>query len=191
MADVVRWIHKDGKAIPIRAAGGAAVNSGKQKAVAMAKNIAAKGSASALKPKKQSQFHTIAAQVTRKQPAIKPNKFLKYGSMAWSVAGGIGTGLALGHGFKASALAESLDLATEPVTIGMAAGAYAGKGNTRGRAKLMAKQEGVNQALGWGAYAATALGSKVGRATLLEGAEKVGSMAAKILTVGRKALRVV
>ncbi len=109
--------------------------------------------------------------------------------MALSAAEGALTGLAIGKGFKIAALAQSAGLGIEAGTVAMGAAAYAGHGQRMGRAKAIAKQEAVNQAIGWGTYGASILGRQAGRKAAIEMTVKAAGYASKILSFSRKALR--
>lgn len=166
----VRFIRVNGKVIPIRAPTGAG---GKVAARAITKG-ATKAAASPT-------LHKIANHLS-KQKSIKPNFMLKYGSEALSVAEGAASGL-LPMNAKGLVAGVGVHVAGEVAVGGLGAAAYAGKGHKALRLKAIAKQEATNQALGWGAFAATSLGTKAGRAAAAGAAEKILSFARKTLGV--------
>lgn len=182
VGDAISFIHKDGRIIPIRGASSAIR--------ASRAAVGAAGVVAHVKERRQpkSKFKAVADQVTRRNQPIKPNKAMKYGSMALSAVEGAATGLALGHGFKVGAAAHIAGLGLEAGTVGLAAGAYAGRGKFKQRSVAIAKQEATNQAIGWGVYGASILGRKAGREALVANAKTVASYAGKVLKIGRKIL---
>lgn len=178
MDTAIRFIMKNGKRIPIRAASGAGA-------------VAAAGAlhqASKEPPPKSPTLHAIAKKITKNQ-SVKPNFMLKYGSEALAVGEGAASALIPGtaKGFAAS---TALHFGGEAVITGAGAAAYAGRGMRRQRAKGIAKQELTNQALGWGTYGAVSLGTAAGRANLKGTGSAIARNSKKILSFARKALGV-
>lgn len=165
----VKFIRKNGRIIPIRAAALGA------RATRSASHVAAAaGTAAALH----------RAVKNRHEPAVEGNKAMKFGSEALSVAGGALSGATLGHGMKGFALGHAASFAIDTGATALGAGAFIGKGHTQERARGAARQELKNQAIGWTSFGAAALAVPASR-------KRIAEYATKILAFGRKALGVV
>ncbi len=167
MSGATGFFRKDGKIIPIRAA-------------------AAAGAVVAAHKVKSARAINAAVQLKKHPNADKKihvNRALDLGSLGLSIASGVvaaatfGTPKGLVAGFLAS---HAIDAAG----IGANIASVAGKGDTKLRAKIAAKQEGRNFIAGNAVYAAGVLGTATGRAALV-------NYTSKILEFGRKVLRVV
>ncbi len=173
MAGATGFFRKNGKIVPIRAAAGA--------------GVAAAGAAVAHNKLKSARAINAAVQL-RKHPnadkKIHVNRSLDMTGLGLSVASGVvaASTFALGAaglatGFVASHVIDAGGVAANAASV-------AGHGHKKERAKVFAKQEGRNFAIGNAVYLGGVLGTKTGRESLVK-------YSAKILEFGRKALRVI
>lgn len=153
-SSAVKFIRRGGKVIPINAARTA------QNSVGVVKLTGAVATTAIKNPKSYK---------------VKPNKALRAAGFGLSVASGaLGAATFSGSGkvFATGLVAGiGLDVASSAVNIA----AHAGKGHSKERAIAITKQEGINQAAGWGIYGAGVLASSKNRASAVGGIKSVAS----------------
>lgn len=115
---------------------------------------------------------TASAAITKKQ-SIKKNHGLQAASMASAVASGVISGATLFSGAKLFALGQTAGLGLDFASSGLNASANIGKGHKLKRVKEIARQEGINNIIGYGAMGATILAQRKGREKLIEYSGKV------------------
>lgn len=165
--DVVRFIRKNGKVIPIRAASGHV-----RRVVKVARTAQAVHGA----------YH-FQKNRTLKPQGVKVNRALDIGGLGLSVASGAlaaATFSAGAKGFLGGSLASHL-LDVAGVSANVAS--VAGKGKIKKRAEQASKQEARNFAVGNAVYLAGILGFKRNRQAAIGYATKVMDFARKVLRV--------
>lgn len=164
MPGPIRFIHKNGKIIPIRDAANA---------VAAARTVNSVGQAIA-RPKKS--------------PAVKVNRGLDLAGLGLSVASGAlaAATFSTPKGFVGGhAAAHAIDIAG--VTANAAS--VAGRGHLKDRAKQAAKQEGRNFAVGNAVYIGGVIGFKKNREAAVKYTAKAANYAKDILIFAKKGLK--
>jgi hypothetical protein len=119
--------------------------------------------------------------IKRPETNIKPKQGLRALGFGLSVASGIVGAATVSGGAKklltGLAVSTGLDIASSTANVA----AYTGKGNGKERFKLAAKQEGINQSVGWGIYGAGLLASKKNRQAIGGGIKTFGMKASSLI----------
>lgn len=167
MEAAVRFIRKNGRIIPIRAAAaGGRVGRSASHVAAAAATVSA----------------THRALKNPHQHEVAGNKAMKVGSEVLSAAGGAIAGATFGHGVKGFTAGHVASFGIDTGATALGIGAFTGKGKTKQRARGAAKQELKNQAIGWGSFAAAAAVTPSSR-------KRIAEYAGKIAAFGKKALK--
>lgn len=188
MADEgVRFIHKDGRIIPIRAAASAAGGRRAKVAGRVLKTAKAASVAGA------TAAATKAYQESRKKKkdtGIKVDKKFDAAGLGLSVASGVVAAATFGMGAKGFTAGMVGSHVLDAASIAANVKAVSGKGHIKERAQEGAKRETRNIIAGYGVYGAGILAFKGNRQAAVKHAKTAASYAQKVLALGRKALRV-
>ena len=201
MIPALRWIHKNGKAIPIRAAANAAGKSyDKHKKNADAAGGAGIVAHTAVKAARTARFasHTVkgavgltgTAALKNHQTKIKVNPLMNMTAIGTAVASGVIGAATFASGTKGFLIGSAITHGIDAAGIAANIASVAGKDNLKDRAKQGAKQEARNLIIGNAIYAAGIVGMPRNRSALKSGAEIAGKYAVKTLAFARKVLRV-
>lgn len=190
----IRFIHKDGRIIPIRSA---AASAGQ----AAGRGIRKVGGKLASLHKQTRFAHgavvgagaAIAAQhgsIKSNHPEVKVNQKLNLLGLGLSIGTGVLGAATLSHGAKSFIVGSAASHAIDALGVGLNVASVAGNGHKAERAKQAAKQEARNFAVGNAVYLAGAVATKGNRAALVAGAKGTLKYAGKTLAFARKVLRV-
>lgn len=181
----LRFIHKDGRIIPIRAAQSAGTVA--RKAVAIGKAASAIGAtASAAKATRDRSKNKFTAQ-----PMNLTNKKWDAAGIGLSVASGAVAAATFGLGAKGFIAGQLASHGIDALSIAANVKGVAGKGHTKERVIQGARNEARNQILGYGVYGAGIVAVKTNREAAVKYGSKGLAYGKKVLDLARKALRVI
>lgn len=123
-------------------------------------------------------------------PEVKVNQKLNLLGLGLSIGTGLLGAATLSGGAKRFLAGAAVTHAIDAAGVGLNVASVAGKGHKLERAKLAAKQEARNFAIGNAVFVAGAVATKSNRAALVAGAKTSIKYAGKTLAFARKVLRV-
>jgi len=178
MADDMRFIKKNGRVIPIRAAQGAGrVLSHKVLKGARIATAAGAAGAAAIAAKKHKSIKGT-------NTGIKVNKSWDLAGLGLSVASGAVAAATFGMGVKGFTAGLIGSHALDAASVGANIKGVAGHGQLKARATEGAKHETRNILVGYGVYGAGILASKGNRQAAVNYAGKILQVARKVLRLG-------
>jgi len=180
MSDVVRFIRRNGRVIPIHAAGGS-VRAHKVGTIVARGTIAGAGAVAIAKH----------GSIKPKNAAIKVNRGLDLLGLGLSVAGGVIGAATFTSGVKGFIGGTAASYGLDVAGISANVASVAGKGHLKERVIQGEKQEVRNFAVGNAIFLGGLVGIKKNRQEIAGIAKKGIHYAAKILSFARKGLRVV
>lgn len=170
----IKFIHKDGKVIPIRAPGDQGHSSVTHQPTNKPKLEALKQAAKTqvakfneykaeAKYKINQGLKSLGSPIQVPNEPIKPNKRLDYAGLGLSIASGVIGAATASGGMKRFAAGTVASHALDAAGITLNVASVAGKGRSKDRLKQGAKQETRNFLIGNGIYVAGLVGFKQNR----------------------------